>query len=97
MLLLFEKIHFLTTIHLEALNHLPFLHMQQKPTENGTATFISHASLALDKPVMVLTRASIRLSKLAFWRKGPVSKSLEDYDGLALSIVLVNGPYNRLH
>jgi hypothetical protein len=40
--------------------------MQQKPTENGTETFISHASLALDKPVMVLTRASIRLSKLFF-------------------------------
>jgi hypothetical protein len=28
-----------------------------------------HASLALDKPVMVLTRASIRLSKLISLRK----------------------------
>jgi hypothetical protein len=37
---------------------------------------------------MVLTRASIRITKLiSFWRKvGNVSKSLEDYDGLVLSI-----------
>ncbi|MBC7413215.1 MAG: DUF3291 domain-containing protein [Bacteroidia bacterium] len=50
--------------------------------------FISTATLALDKPVMVLTRASIRISKLiSFWRKvGNVSKSLEEYKGLVLSI-----------
>jgi hypothetical protein len=55
---------------------------------DGKQPFIFDATLAIDKPVMVLTRASIRLSKLiSFWRKvGKVSKSLEDYDGLALSI-----------
>ena len=55
---------------------------------DGKQPFVSTATLAIDKPVMVLTRASIRLSKLwSFWRKvGNVSKSLEDYDGLALSI-----------
>jgi hypothetical protein len=37
---------------------------------NGTEdNLLFHASLALDKPVMVLTRASIRLSKLFFLRK----------------------------
>lgn len=55
---------------------------------NGKQPFISNATLALDRPVMVLTRASIRISKLiSFWRKvGHVSKSLEEYDGLVLSI-----------
>ena len=55
---------------------------------DGKQPFVSNAILALDKPVMVLTRASIRLSKLiSFWRKvGNVSKSLEEYDGLAMSI-----------
>jgi len=55
---------------------------------DGKQPFVSHATLAIDKPVMVLTRASIRISKLiSFWRKvGKVSKSLEDYEGLALSI-----------
>jgi hypothetical protein len=81
----FEKIHFLTTINLEALNHLPFCTCSRSPRKMGRKPFISHASLALDKPVMVLTRASIRLSKL-FFGVGQVSKSLEDYDGLALSI-----------
>jgi hypothetical protein len=39
--------------------------MQQKPTENGTEGNLYFSCLfALDKPVMVLTRASIRLSKL---------------------------------
>jgi hypothetical protein len=44
--------------------------------------------LALDKPVVVLTRATIRLSKLYyFWKRvGNVSSTLENYDGLALSI-----------
>ncbi len=55
---------------------------------DGKQPFISLVTLAIDKPVMVLTRASIRLSKLiSFWRKvGNVSKSLEDYKGLVLSI-----------
>lgn len=50
--------------------------------------FISAATLAQDKPIMVLTRASIRLTKLiSFWKRvGNVSKSLEDYNGLVLSI-----------
>jgi hypothetical protein len=43
--------------------------MQQKPM-GRKQPFISHASLALDKPVMVLTRASIRLSKLIFGKVG---------------------------
>ena len=55
---------------------------------DGKQPFISQATLSLDKPVMVLTRASIRITKLiSFWRKvGNVSKSLEDYNGLVLSI-----------
>ena len=55
---------------------------------DGKQPFISTAILEIDKPIMVLTRASIRISKLiSFWRKvGNVSKSLEDYDGLVLSI-----------
>jgi hypothetical protein len=55
---------------------------------DGKQPFVSTATLAIDKPVMVLTRARIRLSKLwSFWRKvGNVSKSLEDYQGLALAI-----------
>jgi hypothetical protein len=58
--------------------------MQQKPTENGTEdNLLFHASLALDKPVMVLTRASIRLSKLNFESN---EQKFRDYDGLALSI-----------
>ena len=50
--------------------------------------FVSSATLALDLPVMVLTRASIRLTKIiSFWKRvGNVSKSLEKYDGLVLSI-----------
>jgi hypothetical protein len=37
---------------------------------DGRQPFIAHASLNRDKPVMVLTRASIRISKLiSFWRK----------------------------
>ena len=55
---------------------------------DGKQPFISSATLEIDKPIMVLTRASIRISKLiSFWRKvGNVSKSLEDYEGLVLSI-----------
>ena len=55
---------------------------------DGKQPFVSNATLDLNKPVMVLTRARIRFSKLiSFWRKvGQVSKSLENYDGLALSI-----------
>jgi hypothetical protein len=54
----------------------------------GISPFIQGAKLALDRPVLVLTRASIRLKKLwSFWRKvGKVSQSLENYDGLAFSI-----------
>jgi hypothetical protein len=55
---------------------------------DGTQPFVSGAKLALDKPVVVLTRATIRLSKLySFWKRvGNVSSTLENYDGLALSI-----------
>lgn len=50
--------------------------------------FAKTASLAKDQPVVVLTRARIRWRKLlSFWRRvGKVSRSLEGYDGLALSI-----------
>jgi hypothetical protein len=55
---------------------------------DGKQPFVSNATLEIDQPIMVLTRASIRLSKLiSFWSKvGNVSKSLEDYNGLVLSI-----------
>ena len=55
---------------------------------SGQQPFTSSTTLALDKPIMVLTRASIRFTKLlSFWNKvGNVSKSLEDYEGLMLSI-----------
>jgi hypothetical protein len=65
----FEKIHFLTTINLEALNHSLFLCSRSPRKMGRKTTFISHASLALDKPVMVLTRASIRLSNYFFFGK----------------------------
>jgi hypothetical protein len=50
--------------------------------------FAKNASLALDKPIFVLTRATIHLNKLwPFWRKvGSVSQSLNEYEGLLLSL-----------
>ena len=55
---------------------------------DGIQPFEKNAELHLNKPVMVLTRASIRISKLiSFWRRvGKVSKSLENYKGLVFSI-----------
>ena len=55
---------------------------------NGRQPFEKTATLELDKPVIVLTRASIRFRKLwSFWSKvGTVSQSLSGYDGLVLSI-----------
>jgi len=55
---------------------------------DGKQPFVQTAKLVLDQPVLVLTRATIRFSKLlSFWRRvGKVSKSLDEYDGLALSI-----------
>jgi hypothetical protein len=55
---------------------------------DGKQPFIPNAKLALDKPVVVLTRASIRLTKLiSFWKRvGHVSSTLKNYEGLALSI-----------
>jgi len=55
---------------------------------DGAQPFIQSTKLAMDKPVLVLTRARIRLKKLwSFWSKvGRVSQSLENYDGLAFSI-----------
>ena len=55
---------------------------------DGKQAFVKNATLFIDKPIMVLTRASIRFSKLfSFWRRvGNVSKSLEEYKGLSLSI-----------
>lgn len=61
---------------------------------NGIQPFEKSAVLALDKPVIVLTRASIRWRKLwSFWTKvGSVSQSLESYDGLIMSIGIGEWP-----
>jgi len=50
--------------------------------------FQKNAELAMDKPIIVLTRARIRFRKLlSFWsRVGSVSQSLENYEGLVISI-----------
>lgn len=55
---------------------------------SGEKPFEQSVSLSSDKPVMVLTRATIRFRKLiSFWRRvGKVSESLDDYPGLTLSI-----------
>jgi hypothetical protein len=55
---------------------------------DGVQPFTKSTILALDKPVLVLTRASIHFKKLwSFWSKvGKVSQSLKGYDGLVLSI-----------
>jgi hypothetical protein len=55
---------------------------------DGMQPFSKAADLAMEQPVVVLTRARIRFKKLwSFWsRVGKVSQSLEGYDGLALSI-----------
>ncbi|TVP43686.1 MAG: spheroidene monooxygenase [Mongoliibacter sp.] len=55
---------------------------------DGTQPFTKNCKLSLDKPVLILTRASIRLNKLwSFWNKvGKVSKSLNHYDDVVLSI-----------
>jgi heme-degrading monooxygenase HmoA len=54
----------------------------------GTQPFESGEKMQLDKPVLVLTRATIRFSKLlSFWRRvGKVSQSLDQYQGLSFSI-----------
>ena len=50
--------------------------------------FQKNAELAMNKPIIVLTRARIRFRKLwSFWsRVGSVSQSLDGYEGLVLSI-----------
>lgn len=57
-------------------------------TWDGKSPFESVTSLQLDGPVLVLTRARIRLSKLlSFWRRvGKVSHSLDQYDSVVFSI-----------
>jgi len=54
----------------------------------GTQPFKPAEKLELEKPVLVLTRATIRFSKLiSFWRRvGKVSQSLDNYRGLSFSI-----------
>jgi hypothetical protein len=54
----------------------------------GTQPFESSEKMRLDKPVLVLTRATIRFTKLiSFWRRvGKVSQSLDQYSGLSFSI-----------
>jgi hypothetical protein len=56
--------------------------------------FKKKAKLELDQPVLVLTRARIRFTKLiSFWRKvGKVSHSLENYDGVLVSIGIGEWP-----
>ena len=55
---------------------------------DGVQPFEKNAKLEMDKPIVVLTRASIRFNKLwSFWSKvGIVSQSLEGYKGVLLSI-----------
>lgn len=55
---------------------------------DGKQPFEKTAKLELDKPIVVLTRASIHFKKLwSFWSKvGSVSQSLEGYEGLVMSI-----------
>lgn len=55
---------------------------------DGVQPFEKNVKLEMDKPIVVLTRASIRLNKLwSFWSKvGIVSQSLEGYKGVLLSI-----------
>jgi hypothetical protein len=55
---------------------------------DGIQPFEKTAKLEMDKPIVVLTRASIRFKKLwSFWSKvGIVSQSLESYKGVMLSI-----------
>lgn len=57
-------------------------------TWDSRQPFQKNAELAMDKPIIVLTRARIRFRKLlSFWsRVGSVSQSLENYEGLVLSI-----------
>lgn len=60
--------------------------------------FQKNAELAMDKPIIVLTRARIRFRKLlSFWsRVGSVSQSLENYEGLVLSIGVGEWPLIQL-
>jgi hypothetical protein len=55
---------------------------------DGLQPFVKGEKIALDQPILVLTRARIRFNKLwSFWTKvGMLSRSLERYDGLVLSI-----------
>ena len=57
-------------------------------TWDGFQPFMKNATLALVKPVLVLTRARIHFRKLwSFWsRVGKVSQRLEGYKGVILSI-----------
>jgi hypothetical protein len=61
---------------------------------DGVQPFDKTAALERNKPVVVLTRARIRLNKLwSFWTKvGTVSQSLENYDGLIFSIGIGEWP-----
>lgn len=61
---------------------------------DGKQPFLHTEKLTLDKPVVVLTRATIRFSKLiSFWRRvGKVSQNLTQYKGLALSIGIGEWP-----
>lgn len=55
---------------------------------DGIQPFIPTTKLSSDKSVMVLTRATIRTTKLlSFWSKvGKVSESLDNYNGVLISI-----------
>lgn len=66
-------------------------------TWDGIDPFLKKTKLALDKPVLVLTRGSIRFKKLwSFWSKvAMVSQSLENYEGLAFSIGVGEWPLTQ--
>lgn len=55
---------------------------------DGVQPFVKNSTMEANKPVVVLTRARIHFNKLwSFWSKvGKVSRSLERYNGLELSI-----------
>lgn len=86
----FKKHHFFKTYQKRSVeNFTVYLNFAESHgVWDGTQPFTKNCKLSLDKPVLVLTRASIRLNKLwSFWNKvGKVSKSLANYDDVVLSI-----------
>ena len=81
-----EKSSEIFTLYLKAVN----VHGEW----SGKQPFKKQADVALDKPIVVLTRASIKpLKLLAFWQKvGKVSASLKTYEHQVFSIGIGEWP-----